>query len=63
VSLFYNFMDACLYAFATDDFVAKDMRVVEAKLPLDAASATSTPAQAAGSDDAAAAPFRLSVVA
>jgi len=29
VTLLFNFLDACLYAFASDDFVARDMRVVE----------------------------------
>ena len=29
VTLLFNFLDACLYAFAADDFVARDMRVVE----------------------------------
>ena len=28
VTLLYNFMDACLYAFASDDFVARDMAVL-----------------------------------
>jgi hypothetical protein len=63
VSLFYNFMDACLYAFATDDFIGKDMRVVEAQLPLDTSSSTSTTAQAAAGNAAAEAPFRLTVIA
>ena len=28
ISLFYNFLDACLFAFTGDDFVAKDMRLL-----------------------------------
>lgn len=38
VSLLYNFMDACLFEFATDDFVAKDMRVADVVMAPRAAS-------------------------
>ena len=29
ISLFYNFLDACLFEFSGDDFVAKDMNLLE----------------------------------
>jgi hypothetical protein len=32
-ALLFNFLDACLYAFASDDFVAKDMRALKLYVP------------------------------
>ena len=52
-------MDACLFAFATDDFVAKDMRVVDmVATPSDAAKAA---VAAGGNKDAAS--LSISVIA
>ena len=46
-SLLFNFLDACLYAFASDDFVAKDMRAISLRvadvLPLGGPSASAAP--------------------
>ena len=61
-SLLFNFLDACLYAFASEDFVAKDMRALELTLPSGAAAAEKAPPSAAASGEGAPA-FRLRAVA
>lgn len=52
-SLLFNFLDACLYAFASDDFVAKDMRALELTAPPPSADAAES-RDAAGEAAAAA---------
>jgi len=47
-SLLFNFLDACLYAFASEDFVAKDMRALELTLPSAEEATAAAPAAASG---------------
>lgn len=64
-SLLYNFLDACLYAFASDDFVARYMRLLSIAAP--GTGTESTPVQGAAEVGDAGAEagdvFRIQVVA
>jgi hypothetical protein len=56
VSLFFNFMDACLYMFASEYVVAKDFRLVSLVAPGVEDAAPGEEGAGAGSSSAAAAP-------
>jgi SHS2 domain-containing protein len=62
-SLLFNFLDACLYAFASDDFIAKDMRAFELHLPLSFVSEGEKSAAGAPPVVSAAPTFRLRALA
>lgn len=42
----FNFLDSCLYAFASDDFVAKDFQLLSIAVPGVEASTAAAPAAA-----------------
>ena len=72
ISLLYNFLDACLYAFTSEDFIAKDFALLEMLAPGVSAEAAAAAVAANGPCSAAAAPapapsacppFRISVLA
>lgn len=50
VSLLYNFLDQCVYSFATDDFVAKDIKVVELHMPPPGSTTSSTSSSTSNSN-------------
>ena len=62
-SLLFNFLDACLYAFASEDFVAKDMRALELTLPSGAAAAAAQAPPSASASGEGAPAFRLRAIA
>lgn len=51
VSLMFNFLDQCLYVFASDDIIVKDMAVLHLTAPEEPPTPTVTAAPAGGSGE------------